>query len=288
MLFVVVSAVAFGSLAIFARLAYDAGGEPVAVLFLRFAIAAGVMAAVMTVRGEPWPRGGVLLGCVLLGAIGYVGQSLAFFSALRYAPASLVSLLLYLYPAIVVALSVGVLGERLTRAKLVAVVLAVIGSALTIGPVEPGRAAGIVLGVLSAVVYSVYIAAGAKLMPCVRAIPAATVIISSAAVVYGVLALLLRPAFPSGAQGVLAVAGIALVATALAIVAFFAGLARVGPTEASTLSAFEPAVTVALAAVLLGERLATVQLLGGALILSAVVVLSRHGAPVPAQEPTGP
>jgi drug/metabolite transporter (DMT)-like permease len=65
------------------------------------------------------------------------------------------------------------------------------------------------------------------------------------------------------------------VSTVAAITWFFAGLKRVGPTRASTLSTVEPAVTVALAALMLDERIALVQLAGGALILAAVVLLAR-------------
>jgi drug/metabolite transporter (DMT)-like permease len=56
---------------------------------------------------------------------------------------------------------------------------------------------------------------------------------------------------------------------------YFAGLQRIGPTRASTISTLEPLVTVTLAAIVLGERIATVQMAGGALILAAVVLLAR-------------
>ena len=72
---------------------------------------------------------------------------------------------------------------------------------------------------------------------------------------------------------------IALVSTVVAVSAFFAGLRRVGPSEAAILSTFEPPVTVALAFAVLGERLAPAQLAGGALVLAAVVVLQLPGAP---------
>ena len=54
---------------------------------------------------------------------------------------------------------------------------------------------------------------------------------------------------------------------------FFAGLHYVGPTTASILSTFEPVVTVVLASAVLAEHLAPIQLIGGALMLTAVVVL---------------
>ena len=66
---------------------------------------------------------------------------------------------------------------------------------------------------------------------------------------------------------------IALVSTVVAVSAFFAGLRRVGPSEAAILSTFEPVVTVVLAFLVLGERLTPAQLAGGVLVLAAVVLL---------------
>jgi drug/metabolite transporter (DMT)-like permease len=71
-------------------------------------------------------------------------------------------------------------------------------------------------------------------------------------------------------------AGIALVSTVAAVSLFFAGLKRVGPTTASILSTVEPVVTVVLAFVVFGELLGTLQLLGGALVLAAVLVLGSY------------
>ena len=66
----------------------------------------------------------------------------------------------------------------------------------------------------------------------------------------------------------------------LAIVGFLVGLRWVGATRASMMSTFEPVVTVLLAAVWLGESVSMSQLLGGALILAGVLVLSRPQAEV--------
>jgi drug/metabolite transporter (DMT)-like permease len=74
------------------------------------------------------------------------------------------------------------------------------------------------------------------------------------------------------------VASIAGVSTVAAIGLFFAGLRRVGPTTASILSTVEPVITVLLAFAVFGEALGAVQLLGGALVLSAVLAL--HGVTV--------
>jgi drug/metabolite transporter (DMT)-like permease len=272
---IAVSAASFGAMAVFARLAYDDGADVTAVLFLRFAIAAPLMALLMRLRGLAWPRGRLLAGLAAMGGLGYVGQSLSFFTALTKASASLVALLLYAYPAIVTVLSVLVLGERLTRPRVAALGVALAGAVLTIGPELSGEPLGVVLGASAAVIYSAYILVGSRLTPRSGALPASAVIMAAAAAVYAVVVAVQRPAFPATAGSWAAVVAIALVSTVVAITTFFAGMARLGPTDASTLSTLEPVVTVVLAALVLDERLSAAQLVGGLLILAAVVVLAR-------------
>lgn len=272
--FIVLSAVSFGTLAIFGRYAYANGLDTYTLLFLRFTIAAVLMVILLVLRGERLPRGSTLARLVGMGALGYVGQSLCYLSAIKYASAGLVALLLYLYPAIVAILSVIFLKDRLNRSKGVALGLATLGAALTANP-QGGQWSGILLALCAALIYSVYIVVGAGVMGKVSAVQSSVVIFTSASLVFGVLTSIQGPHWPSSNAGWLAVAGIALIATVLAVVAFLAGLKLIGPTDASLLSSLEPVVTVLLAAGLFGERLPTLSLLGGGLILVAVILLTR-------------
>ena len=278
--FVIGSAVAFGAMAIFARFAYRDGVDTTTLLALRFSIAAAFLVAWCAIRGVTWPRGRDLATLVALGAIGYAGQAASFFTALTLAPAGLVALLLYLNPAIVALLAAWRGHETLTRPTILAIAIALAGTALTVGPALGGATqgvhpAGVALGVLAAVIYAVYIVVSSGVASRVDPLAMSTVVIASAAVLFGALALFRGPALPAGATGWAAAVAIALVSTVAAITLFFAGLSRIGPTRASTLSTVEPAVTVALAALVLDERIAAVQLAGGALILAAVVLLAR-------------
>jgi drug/metabolite transporter (DMT)-like permease len=222
----------------------------------------------------------VLGGLVLLGAVGYGGQAFTFFTALTLAPAGLVALLLYLHPALVALLAAAFLHERLTTWKLAALALALAGMTLTVAPALGGDAggassAGIAFGVAAATIYAVYIVAGTRLARHAAPLAMAAIVIASAAAVFVVAAAWRGPRWPQDADGWAAVAAIALVSTVAAITLFFAGLERIGPVRASTLSTVEPLFTVALAAIVLGETIAPVQLAGGVLILAAVVVLAR-------------
>ncbi len=280
-LLIAISAASFGTLGIFARLSYTDGAEPLTVLLLRFAIAAPVMLVLMVMRRAPFPRGWTLLGLILMGALGYVGQSFCYFTAVSLASPGLVALLLYLYPALVTLLAALVLRERLTRLSVGVLAVALAGTGLTVGPVAVDVGAGgaeqplgIVFALAAAVIYAIYILVGSRITPHAGALPSATVIILAAAVVYAGVVAWHGPTFPSSPAGWGAIVAVALVSTVLPIVTFFAGLARVGPTAAATLSTLEPVVTIALAALVLSDPLTPLQLAGGALILVAAAALA--------------
>jgi drug/metabolite transporter (DMT)-like permease len=272
-LLIAVSAASFGTLAIIGRYAYAEDIDTFTLLFLRFGISALLLGGLLLTRRERAPRGRTLALLVGMGAIGYVGQSYCYLTAIKYASAGLVALLLYLYPSFVVILSLLFLKGKITWITLLALGLATLGAGLTANP-QGGQWTGILLALLAALIYAIYIVVGAGVMQKVSAVQSSTVIFASAGVVYGALTAMNGPHWPVSAGGWLAVAAIVLIATVIPVVAFLAGLKRIGPADASMLSTLEPVVTVLLAALLFGEMLHPVTLLGGGLILAAVVLLT--------------
>ncbi len=271
---VALSAAGFGTLAILGRYAYADGMDALTILFLRFSLAAILMLALMFLRRERLPRGATRLRLIGMGALGYVGQAFAYLTALKYASAGLVALLLYLYPIFVALLAAILLKEPLTRFKGLALGLALVGVVLTVGPLG-GQAMGILLAITGAAIYSLYIIVGTQVLKQVSAVQSAAVIFASAGMSAGVLMLLNGPHLPATGMGWIAILLMVLLATLLPVVAFLAGLERIGPTNAAMLSTLEPVVTVLLAAWWLHETLTPVALLGGGLILCAAVLLAR-------------
>ncbi len=271
---IIISATSFGTLAIFGRYAYADGIDTFTLLFLRFTFSALFMGGMLVLRRESLPRGRTLALLVGMGGLGYVGQSFSFLSAIKYASAGLVALLLYLYPTFVALLSALFFKEKINRIKIIALALATLGAALTANP-QGGQWKGILLALSGAVIYSIYIIVGTGVMRQVSAVQSSLVIFSSAALVYAALTAINGPHWPVTGAGWLAVVGMALIATVIAVATFLAGLKRIGPTDASMLSTIEPVVTVVLAALLFGELLSPVTLLGGGLILAAVLLLTR-------------
>jgi drug/metabolite transporter (DMT)-like permease len=264
-------------MAIFGKLAYDEGVEVGDLLLVRFALASvlllGVARATGVLRGLS--RRGVLAG-LGMGAIGYAAQSGLFFGALERMDASLLALILYTYPALVLVGAVALGRERATARRVAALAVALAGVALVLagaasGAIDPLGAA---MGFAASLVYTIYILVGDRVGAGLPLVALAALVCTGATVTFAVAtAVRGGPELAFGAAGWGWIGCIVLVSTVGAILTFFAGLARVGPSAASILSTLEPVVTVALAAAVFGESLSGVQLAGGALVLSAVVVM---------------
>ena len=274
--FVALSAVAFAFLPIFVHHAAAAGVTVLTMLALRFSLASLGLCLIMGLRHETWPEGRRLPALIAMGGLGYAGMSFCFFTALQYATAGLVSLLLYLYPALVIILGRCFFREKIRPAQVAAVIAAFCGTMLIVGGGQEGSWLGVCLGLGAALICAFYILAGSRVLKSESALGSVTVICLSAATVFTVAALFQGPSMPTGLTGWLAIFGIAAIATVLAMVSFFAGLARLPAADAATVSTLEPVTTVMLATLLLREPLGWPKCLGGLIIVVALVILARH------------
>jgi len=311
LLYLMLSAAAYGSLPILAKLAFSAGVTTAGVLAWRFGGALVISTLIVRSRGvnprslfelgglsgpprPPRPGGGLAwrsrLKLWALGGI-FVANTLTYFAALRVAPASTVSLLVYTYPVLVTLMASGLGLERLTVRSLGAAALAVGGSALTAEAAAATAPRGVALALATAVIYGTYVALGSRLAAGVPSETATLHVTQVCAAVYVPWALVHGGlALPANARAWTTVGALCLFCTVVPIRAFLAGLERVGPARAAVISSLELVVTIVLAAAFLHERIGARQWLGGAMILSGIMVqnlgaLRRMGG---AGRPTAP
>jgi drug/metabolite transporter (DMT)-like permease len=273
------SGAAFGAMAIFGKLAYDEGATVGTLLAVRFTFAAALFWVLLAVRRRTARigrrDGAIALG---LGLVGYAAQAGCYFGALQHIDASLLSLVLYTFPAMVAAAAIALGRERANGRRLGALALSSAGLALVVAGAGTGTLdpLGAALGLGAAVVYSAYILVGEGVSRRVRPDVLSALVCTGAAVSLVIGSAVLGDLHPGAltAAGWGWIACLSVVSTVVSVSLFFAGLSRVGPTSASILSTVEPVVTVGLAAVVFGETLSAVQLGGGVLVLAAVPVLA--------------
>ncbi len=274
--YILLSAACFAIMPVFGMRLYADDLRPVDLLCMRFAFAALMLWGLVLHHKLPLPSGRGLWVLVAMGAIGYTGQALCYFSALQLAPAAVVALLLYLYPAFVTVLAWLVLKEHVGPRRLIALLLALTGCALTAGYASGAQPIGLLVAASAALIYAVYIIAGRFVPRTVPALAQAAIVSSAAALTSILLTLPEGPRIPETPGGWIAALALAFIGTVVAVSAFLAGLARLGASSAATLSTVEPVLTALAGAVLLGQPLGVGTIAGGALILVAALMIARE------------
>lgn len=275
-LMIMASAAGFATLAIFIKVAYAAGINTVTMLTLRFLLAAATLWLILYFRGTlPHISKKLSVQLFLMGTLGYGTMSFFFALALKYLAASLAAMILYTYPALVSLLAFAIGDEQVTLPKCSALAVCFAGLFLVLGVSFNGvNPLGIFLGLGAAVVYSAYIVIGNRVLRQVDPMGAATIVCTAAG-----MTLLLGGGltgelqFAISIQGILATLGIAFFGTVIGILCFFAGMSRIGAANAAIISTTEPVITVLLSCMLLSEKITPLQVGGGFLILSGVIIL---------------
>jgi drug/metabolite transporter (DMT)-like permease len=199
--------------------------------------------------------------------------------------------LLYLFPAFVTLVSTRWFGEALTRRKLLALALCLLGTFVVVAPWRDGEFSplGVLLGVVSAATYAYYAAFS---RPLLQHYHFTTVLFYTLGI--GCLGLLPLQVFATPAGSPPAFVGlpalpdpwttlrIALILgvliTLLPLSLYTVALGRLPAGNVAIAATIEPALTIIFAALILGQYLAAVQLLGAALVVAGVIVLASGGA----------
>ena len=162
-LFVLASGFGFGSVTVFARIAFEGGSNAPTSLAFRFGLGALIfwllLLARRRVRKLPRQR---IVAFGLMGLLFAAGSTTSFMSVERI-PASLSALVFYIYPAIVTAGSALIFGTRFSLPQLGVLVAAVGGCALTVdlqsGDID---ALGLGLALVTPCFYSCYVLIGSR------------------------------------------------------------------------------------------------------------------------------
>ncbi|HHW09250.1 MAG TPA: DMT family transporter [Firmicutes bacterium] len=271
------SAIGFSTLGIFAKYAYMHEVTVTNMVAWRFLLSAVILWVIMLITRQKLPTVRDILWLALMGGVGYNLMATFFLNANRFASAGLVSAMLYTYPALV-TLQVALLGwEKFTLMRMVSLAGAAAGTLLVAlsGENEPGSTVylGVFYGLAAAVVYSVYITLGSRVVERVPPLTSTTFVCTAGAVVQVIYASATGALVIPPAPARLMIAGQVVLATVLAILFFFAGVSRIGPSRAAIVSTLEPVSAALLGIILLGEVLTPRQVVGVVVVLASIALL---------------
>ena len=221
---------------------------------------------------------------VLLGVFGIAASNYLYYLAIQRTNVATAIILQYTAPVLVLLYMVARGLQRATAPRVVAVLLSVVGSTLSIGVVGISGlrldAVGVMAALLAAVSFAFDNIAGHQILARYDR----WIVLLYTTFSAGAFWLIVNPpwrlvaAHYSGGQwGFLAV--FALVSVLAPFSLYFAGLQHLEPTRAIVASCLEPVLSILLAALLLGEGLRPVQALGIVIVLAAIVIVQLPERP---------
>src|ERR1700712_1447970 len=185
----VISGIAFGSAAVFAKESFASGWSVSTLLATRFVLAAAIFWTVVAIRRPARPSVRSAVICIVLGAVGYALQSGFYFAALTKMNAAVVAQLLYIYPAVVFLLALARRKETLAARKLLALASTSLGLVLLLhGGSGSWPIPGVLMALGAAVTYAIYITVASTLPPELDSFLTAAMICSAAGLSLAVFA----------------------------------------------------------------------------------------------------
>ncbi|MEU7146260.1 DMT family transporter [Nocardia sp. NPDC046473] len=258
------------------------GLSPIAVATCRLAVGGLLLVALLAATRRPWPRN--LLAWRRIGAVAVLAATFqaCYFGAVAASSVSVATLITIGASPVVVAVLEQLTGRRaMDRRRAATIGLALSGLALLVGvPSEDvgsaGLLAGAALAVAAAAAFATVTVISARPVSGLDPMTTTGLGFTGGAVLLAPLAITTGITFEPNPGSLALLAALGLVPTAIAYTLYFRGLPDAGPGTAAILALLEPLTGAILAAIVLGERLTPLGMLGAALLTVALVLTSSR------------
>ena len=277
-LYAFISLCASATIPIVTKICIIRGGNPISILLMRFIIVSLFFIIYMRVKNISW-RVSRKNFYVLLGlGFAYVNVALLFFLAMMYISPSVGSLLLYTYPVMVMIGAYFILGENFSFQKGISLIVALGGCVFVLwSPVVEIDYRGVVLALLTALSYAIYIIGNRKILDDVKPVVCTAYMSVFCTIAFSIYGLFTNNIdFHFDFITYLAAFILAFWCTIVGILCLFKSLILIGATKTSIICTFEPVVTLFLSYILLHDKITWVQIVGGILIVSSVLFLQKE------------
>lgn len=263
----------FGTIGLFVK---NIGFPSSFISFARALTGSIFIALFMLFSGHGLDKKSVLKNLKLLipSGIAMAFNWICLFEAYRFTGVAVGTLCYYMAPVIVVILSPVFLKEKLTAINVTSVLAAVVGAVLISGVVSGSAksAKGILFGLAAAALYSTIVMIN-KFVKNLSPIETTFVQLSTAAVTMIPYILLTEEvtAFVFDRRSVIFTLIVGVFHTGIVYMIYFSSVQKIPAQTTAVFSYIDPVTAIILSAVVLGERLDAVQLIGTFLILAATL-----------------
>lgn len=284
----IIASITFSGKTIIVKLAYQQGVDVMTLLALRMLFSLPFFVAMAWWAGPAQLTRRDWLGIAALGFTGYYLGSYFDFAGLQYISAGLGRLILYLYPTIVVLMSAVFLKQPIRRRHVISLALSYSGIALVFNEEIKLNAQwsplliGSALVFTSAFSYAIYLIAGSRYVKTLgsmrfsayAAIAATFFVLAHFTALHGPSQLVVSKAV------YMLVLIMAIFSTVTPLWLMAEGLKRIGANQVALVGCIGPLSTMVFGQIFLGEPITLIQLIGAALVLAGVLIISLRPQPV--------
>lgn len=279
LIYSIISAFAFGSMAILVKLGYNAGMSGSEMMQYRFTYAVLILLVVLFLKDRTLLKISriSLVKCALLGFVVYWLQTTCFVQALATIPASTASLVLYGHPVAVTLLSAFFLKMKLDRIVFFSLILVMIGCCLVfydafLKAVDP---AGLMYASGAMIFFSCYLVLVQVLLKDLKPLTATFYVMLFAAIAFTMTGNLNGWLELDGNSFVIGLS-LGVFPGVIAVTFLYLAIEKIGSAYACIFSSVEPVVTLAAAAAFLNENVVFLQIGGAMLIIAGIVIPNTH------------
>ncbi len=274
-----ITCLTYGIMPALTQLSYQAGLSVSTMLFGRLSLGAVLIWSVILIRKLSYKIDKRHLAFILLTGCASVVQMVTMSESYRFLPGAIVSLLMFLYVSVVVVIEILLGREKFDKKRILCLVCTFGGLILVIWTPGEGirlNGTGIALILIAAFFYGLYaIGLGEKRT---RALPSEVVI--GYMLIPPILFSLARciasgePLLPQTPEQTMYILLLAFFCLFIAAVCFAKGVKYIGSSNASIFNTMEPVVAYFAGILLMNDKVTANAVIGGLLILGAVVYLN--------------
>lgn len=275
---VMISAVFFGLMPLFAKVVCANGGNTISVAFYRFFIAVFPLYAYLKINKISFSiTTKELRQIILITVCGYGGTALLLYTSYDFMPSGMATTVHFVYPVFIILGSILFLKERAQPLKLLCVALCMGGILLFYNGEGSGTIVGFIIAFASGITYAFYVIyldkSGLQRMPTLKLIFYMNIVASLVMLLGSVAAGKFTAAI--NLQGWLVMVLLSVGASFIGVCLFQKGVGVIGSQNAAILSTFEPITSLIIGQIFFHEPFSLTTAAGCVMILTSVVIVAR-------------
>ncbi|QYR67416.1 EamA family transporter [Fusobacterium animalis] len=280
-LLIIVAAVLWGSIGLFSKIAGNRGFTPIDICFIRSLFSVIILGIFFSIKDRNIFKLKSIVDLKYFVGTGIISFSLynwSYIAAIKETSMGVAAILLYTAPSIIMILSVFLFHEKITRIKILVIVITFIGCMMVTGIFEGENIIswkGFLYGILSGIGYGLYSIFGKYALQKYSSV---TVVFYTFLMSTFLFCVIGKPIIIiskiNESQSWIFIVSFALFSAAIPYILYTKGLSKIEASKASIIANIEPVVAAIIGICVFSEEINFLKMLGIILVLGAVCIIN--------------